>query len=293
MELESGRGLEALRSRVPREISVKKPPQADFIHERRATWLPSRTDFVRLVGAVVIGVGFAGAAGAQESENDPLESLNRGVFQFNLALDGFVMEPAAKAYRWVFPDIVRTGVQNFFANLRAPIVLANDILQGEPDRAQLTLGRFMFNTIMGVGGLVDVGGLLGMPERHNEDFGQTLAAYGIGPGPYLMLPLLGPSNPRDTVGFFVDFVFDPLTFLASTEVNLARIGTEMLSFRERNIENIDEFKRSSIDLYASTRTLSRQLRDNEIRNGASPPLEDIYQEDIYDLEEDPEDVETE
>ena len=218
---------------------------------------------------------------AQDDENDPLEPVNRAVFQFNRVLDGLILEPAALMYRMATPAFVRDGVQNFLANLRTPVVLANDLLQGEFGRAEKTLGRFMLNTILGFGGLIDVGGRVGMPERHYEDFGQTLAIYGVGAGPYLMLPVLGPSNPRDAVGRVVDLLFDPLFFLAPTDVSYARFGADAVSFREQNIETIDELERSSIDFYAATRTLVRQLRANEIRNGAPAPIEDIYNEDLY------------
>jgi phospholipid-binding lipoprotein MlaA len=238
---------------------------------------------------------------AQEDPDDPLEPLNRGIFQFNRVLDGLVLEPAAIMYRAATPQFFRTGVSNFLANLTTPVVLANDLLQGEFERAELTLGRFMMNTILGVGGVIDVGGKLGMPDRHYEDFGQTLAVYGVGSGPFLMLPLLGPSNGRDAVGRVVDFAFDPLSVmdvadvgLVSTEVGLARRGAELLSFREANIEEIDELERSSIDLYAAVRTLYRQYRANEIRNGAPAEIDDIYDEELYDdpdvLDEDPADV---
>jgi phospholipid-binding lipoprotein MlaA len=238
---------------------------------------------------------------AQEEPDDPLEPLNRGIFQFNRVLDGLLLEPAALMYRAATPQFFRTGVRNFLANLTAPVVLANDLLQGEFARAELTLGRFMMNTILGVGGVIDVGGKLGMPDRHYEDFGQTLAVYGVGSGPYLMLPLLGPSNGRDAIGRVVDIAFDPLSVvevaefgLVSTEVALARRGAELLAFREANIEQIDELERSSIDLYAAVRTLYGQYRANEIRNGAVAEVDDIYDEGLYDdpeaLEEDPTDV---
>jgi phospholipid-binding lipoprotein MlaA len=228
-------------------------------------------------------------AQAQADADDPLEPVNRAVFEFNLFMDSLLLEPLARIYRGVTPQFFRDAVNNFLDNLNTPVVLANDILQGAPYRAEQTLGRFMLNTIMGVGGLVDVGGMLGMPERHNEDFGQTLAVYGVGEGPYLVLPLLGPSNPRDAVGFVVDFAFDPMTYVAPRDIALARFGTDLLTFREQNIEAIDELKRSSIDLYAATRTLARQLRASEIRNGAPAPLDEIYDEDLYDLD-DPEDT---
>ena len=133
----------------------------------------------------------------------------------------------------------------------------------------------MMNTILGIGGVIDVGGKLGMPDRHYEDFGQTLAVYGVGSGPFLMLPLFGPSNGRDAIGRVVDIAFDPFSVLdvadvglVSTEVGLARRGAEFLSFREASLEQIDELERSSIDLYAAVRTLYGQFRANEIRNGA-------------------------
>jgi len=241
-----------------------------------------------MAGLLALMGVFGGCAHAQIGENDPLEPMNRAFFEFNRVLDGMFLEPAARIYRFATPEFFREAVRNFLDNLDSPVVLANDILQGEPYRAEKTLGRFMLNTIMGLGGLVDVGGMVGMPERHSEDFGQTLAVYGVGEGPYLVLPLFGPSNPRDAFGFVVDFAFDPLTYVAPTEIGMARFGTDLLSFREQNIEAFEEVKRSSIDLYAATRTLSRQLRASEIRNGAPPPLDDIYDEDLYDLD-DPED----
>jgi len=237
------------------------------------------------VGLLAVLVALSACASAQPGENDPLEPMNRAFFEVNRVLDGMFLEPAARMYRYATPQFFRDRVNNFLANLNTPVVLANDMLQGEPYRAEQTLGRFMLNTIMGVGGLVDVGGMVGMPERHKEDFGQTLAVYGVGEGPYLVLPLLGPSNPRDAFGFVVDFAFDPLTYVAPRPISLARFGTETLAFREQNIEAFDEVKRSSIDLYAATRTLSRQLRASEIRNGAPPPIDDIYDEDLYDLDD--------
>lgn len=232
--------------------------------------------------ALTLTMATAGAVSAQPDSGDPLEGFNRGSFEFNLFLDRLILKPVAKTYRLVTPGFVRTGVSNFIFNLKTPVTVANDLLQGEPERATESVGRFMFNTILGFGGLVDIGGMLGMPERHTEDFGQTLAVYGVGSGPYIMVPVLGPSNPRDLVGFVVDFAFDPLTFIAPTDLSLSRRGVDVVSTRERNIETFDELERTSIDLYAATRTLAHQLRENQIRNGAPAPLDDVYDEDIYD-----------
>jgi phospholipid-binding lipoprotein MlaA len=280
-------------------------PGGEFVETFQDRLWRSRTaGMLRGFMGLLLAVGmWTSSALAQEDQNDPIEPVNRAVYRVNWFLDGLILEPAARIYRMVTPQFVRTGVTNFLANLRTPVVFVNDVLQGEPKRAELTLGRFMFNTIMGVGGLVDIGGMLGMPERHSEDFGQTLAVYGVGSGPYLMLPLLGPSNVRDTVGQVVDLAFDPLTILGAvdigvlivpTEFGLARTGAEAVSFRERNIENVEELRRSSIDEYAAIRTFYRQFRANEIRNGAPADLDDIYDEDLYEdpdaVFEDPDDA---
>jgi phospholipid-binding lipoprotein MlaA len=251
--------------------------------------------WVGWLGGVGVAFGLLAApALAQDQQKDPLEPLNRGIFQFNRVVDGLVLEPAARIYRMATPQFFRTGVANFLANLSTPVVLANDLLQGEFQRAELTLGRFMMNTILGLGGVIDVGDKLGMPERHYEDFGQTLAVYGVGSGPYLMLPLLGPSNGRDAVGRVVDLAFDPLAVLSvadvgvsvgPSELRLARSGAEALSLREANIEQVEEMERSSIDLYAAVRTFYYQYRENLIRNGVPADIDDIYDENLY---EDPE-----
>jgi len=238
-----------------------------------------------VVPALLVVLLLGRPALAQDNEDDPLEPVNRAVFQVNYFLDRLLLKPIAVLYRDATPEVVRNGIDNFLANLRTPVNLANDLLQGDFKQGRLTLGRFMLNTILGVGGLVDVGGMVGMPERRSEDFGQTLAVHGVGPGPYLMLPLLGPSNPRDAVGRVVDLAFDPLFFLAPAAVSYGRFGTQTVSTREHNIESFDELERSSLDLYAAVRTLSRQLRANQIRNGAPAPLEDIYNEDVYQLDE--------
>lgn len=266
-----------------------------FVEARRPIVGGMRWRFRRtaVLLALAFALGAAFPAAAQPSAGDPFEDFNRGSFKFNLFLDRALLRPIAKTYRFVTPSFVRTGVSNALHNLQTPVTVANDLLQGEPLRATESVGRFMFNTILGFGGLVDVGGMLGMPERHTEDFGQTLAVYGVGSGPYIMMPLLGPTNPRDLTGMVVDFVFDPFTFFVPTESSLGRRGMSIISFRERNIETIDELERTSIDFYAATRTLAQQFRDSEIRNGAQAPLDDVYDEDIYDesiFDEDFEDV---
>lgn len=233
------------------------------------------------------GLILAGPAAAQDDENDPIEPFNRAVFEFNTTLDGLILEPVARLYRIVFPGVVRDGIGNVLDNARTPVILLNDLLQGEWQRAETTTGRFMLNTVLGLGGIVDVASIAGMPEHHDEDFGQTLAVWGVGPGPYLMLPVLGPSNPRDATGRVVGIFTDPISLFAPNTVSASRTAAEGVDLREQNIETIEELERTSLDFYAATRSLARQLRADAIRNGRPAPLDDIYDEGVF--EEDFED----
>ena len=205
-----------------------------------------------------------------EEANDPLEPWNRGVLEFNRGFDDFVLRPIAIVYRHILPDVVRERIHLFLMNLRTPVILANDLMQGEPERAGETLERFVINSTVGVGGLFDVAAEWGL-EPHNEDFGQTLAVWGAGEGPYLMLPFFGPSNPRDATGIAVDLFLDPLNYLLDDKYLLARFGTRVVDERERHIEDLDNLEATTIDFYAALRSLYRQYRDNEVRNRALPP----------------------
>jgi phospholipid-binding lipoprotein MlaA len=201
--------------------------------------------------------------------NDPLENVNRAIFDFNLFFDDWVLVPTAKAYRTVLPDPVRTGVRNFMDNLKSPITFFNDVLQAEPQRAADTLGRFLINTTVGVGGLFDVAENVGL-HKHFEDFGQTFAVWGIPDGPYIMLPFLGPSNARDAVGTATGFFADPLNiYLASQDleyVSFIRTAIDAVDARSRNIELFDRIRSTSLDYYATVRSLYRQRRGADIRN---------------------------
>jgi phospholipid-binding lipoprotein MlaA len=205
--------------------------------------------------------------------NDPIENVNRAIFDFNLFLDDNVLVPVAKAYRTVLPQFAQDGVQNFMRNLRTPLIFANDVLQGEPTRASQTLGRFMTNTIVGVGGLIDVAGRQGVPF-HSEDFGQTLAVWGVPEGPYLMLPIFGPSNPRDAVGLGTEFFADPLNIYLSNidydYIPYVRSAIQTVDTRSRNIELLDKIRSTSLDYYATIRSLYRQRRAADIRNEEAP-----------------------
>ncbi len=216
--------------------------------------------------------------------NDPLEAFNRLIFEINLFLDGILIKPLALLYRDLIPPEVRTGVHNALSNLRAPVTLANDLMQGEGERAGNTIQRFVINSTVGLGGVLDVATDFGIPG-HREDFGQTLATWGSGEGPYLVLPVLGPSNPRDVLGLIVDGFTDPLTYVAPTEALIARTSIRGIDEREAVIEPLDEIQKTSLDFYATLRSLYRQRRDDEIRNGRPAPVMTIPSISIDDFED--------
>lgn len=201
---------------------------------------------------------------------DPFEGFNRAMFAVNNGIDDVLVVPLAKGYRFFTNDDMRKGLRNFLNNANTPVVLLNDILQAKPARAGETTARFLINSSVGVGGLVDVAAKLGIPP-HSEDFGQTLAVWGIGSGPYLYLPLLGPSSTRDGVGRAVDIVSDPLFWIDTNPARYARysrFGASVIAFREPYIEPVEDIKSRSLDPYASFKSFYVQSRNREIRDGA-------------------------
>lgn len=197
--------------------------------------------------------------------NDPLEPMNRYFFEVNRGLDQLVLQPASAMYNAALPNPVQDSIRAFLNNLRTPIILTNDLLQGEGERAYITFSRFMVNTSIGLLGVFDVATEIGI-EYHDEDFGQTMAVAGVRTGPYLVVPLIGPSNPRDLVGRVVDFAFDPLTYAASFEVRAGRMAVDTVDTRHRSREVIEALEEGSIDFYATVRDAWRQRREDEIRN---------------------------
>ncbi len=204
---------------------------------------------------------------------DPLEPLNRVIFDFNEVLDDFVFLPLAHAYRFVFPQPVRDSFRNFTRNLNAPFVLVNDVLQGEGKRAEITLHRFLINTTLGVAGLFDAAKDMGLPH-HDEDFGQTLGVWGVDKGIYLVLPILGPSTIRDGLGKVGDAFMNPLYYYVGTaggdtEKFLFWLKTaEGIDTRERLIEPIAQLKKDplTLDSYILFRSIFLQRRNSAILN---------------------------
>lgn len=217
-----------------------------------------------------------------EDVNDPLEPLNRAIFEFNEVLQDAILRPIAKFYNENVNLTVRQGVSNFLDNLKTPVILANDILQGELNRALQTFGRAFVNSTFGIFGLADVAGELGV-HRHTEDFGQTLAVYGMEEGFYLVLPIFGPSNPRDAVGkLLVDPYMDPIgMWLTNTDRDTANYSFGASKGVEEYagiVDELDQVKKTSVDYYAAVRSLYRQKRKTEIHNGSIlelPPIPNL------------------
>ncbi len=229
-----------------------------------------------ITAAVFLAGALSGCASDPSGQNDPYEQTNRSILSFDMKVDYAVARPVAVFYNHAVPGVAREGIHNALTNLDSPVVFANDLLQGEATRAGQTLGRAVVNSTLGIGGLVDVAAKIGIPG-HDEDFGQTLGVWGAAEGPYLVLPFAGPSNPRDIVGIGGDYAMDPFTWISFNNSTLwygIRAGVGVLDLRARNVDNLDQIERTSVDLYATTRSLYRQHRNAEIRNGA-PDTENL------------------
>ena len=200
--------------------------------------------------------------------NDPAEPLNRVVFQINRGVESLMLKPAARGYR-AMPLLLRDSVHNFLTNLSEPLVFLHDLLQGEFRRAGETAVRFTTNTALGFFGVGDVASAGLDIHHHDEDMGQTLAVWEVREGPYIVLPLFGPSNTRDAVGRLVDCFLDPISFVTPipTAASLFKMGMNGIDYLERHLEMLEDLERTSLDYYVSLRTLYRQHRAAEISNG--------------------------
>jgi phospholipid-binding lipoprotein MlaA len=259
------------QAKVSNPVGV--PPVAGVPRRREIGSMP-------LFSLTVVGVMAALVAGCAtpptdpaakaefEQNNDPLEPANRYIFEVNRFADFLVIKPWADTYRRVVPAYGRERLHNVLGNMGQPLDLGNELLQGRFSDGADTAGRFLINSTVGVGGLFDVATGFGLPDR-NGDFGQTLYSWGISDGgPYLVLPLLGPSNPRDAVGLGVDMYGDPVGYAFGSNklvlANDARFLATAVDERAEYIESLDALEKSSIDFYAQMRSMARQHRAKEL-----------------------------
>lgn len=218
------------------------------------------------------------------SPRDPYEKFNRRVFAFNLGLDKYALKPAAQAYVEVTPTFARHGVSNFIANIQEPWSVINSALQWNGDHMTTSLARFVLNSTLGLGGLIDVARRWGIVAQ-KEDFAQTLAVWHVPSGPYLMLPLLGPSNPRELGGYVASFLADPgkkylIDRFLGVTAGYATTGTRLFDARVRALGPGDRLLATSLDPYATLKSVYIQKRNIDITNGETSGLaqsEDIFE----------------
>ena len=233
-----------------------------------------------LKSLLVFGILFLTAcASIQQTERvakvDPFERMNRAVFSFNETADAYVIKPVAEAYKFVLPEIVRTGVTNFFSNINDVLIAANNLLQGKPVEAASDIGRFLVNSTVGILGFFDVATDIGL-DKNREDFGQTLAVWGVGDGPYIVLPLFGPSNVRDTVGLVVDIETDFMinTNKLNSDEKIAVNGLRIINRRADLLDAGQLLEDAAFDKYSFLRDGYMQRRRSQIYDGEPPPMKE-------------------
>jgi phospholipid-binding lipoprotein MlaA len=265
---------------------------ARFVRQATAALLPVFLVAVLASGPVFADedVGFAGSPASEQAQvaqaedagvNDPLEPMNRVILDFNEFINALLLRPIAELYVLMIPDFARDAIQNALKNLRSPVILANDLLQFEMVRAWETTERMVINSTVGLGGMIDVAEKWGI-KGHDEDLGQTFAVWGVPEGFYLVLPIFGPSNPRDAIGKFLDSYLDPLSRYADNtdrdEISYTRTLLGGVDEFSRVMVDLEKLKETSVDYYAALRSVVRQKREADIRNGEpqkGAPLPDL------------------
>jgi phospholipid-binding lipoprotein MlaA len=226
---------------------------------------------------------------AAEEVSDPIEPVNRAIFWFNDTADVYVLEPVARGWDYVLNDEVQAAISRFFDNVRFPIVMINNLLQGKVISASSDVGRFLVNSTIGVVGFFDVASEFGL-ERHDEDFGQTLGYWGIPPGPYLMAPLLGPTNARDAVGRIADSAAAIYPWFAAAQYTIGATAVNTINFRSQVLEQVRDAKEASIDYYVFVRDAYDQRRRALIDDAAEVSEEradELYYGEYDEDEEEP------
>jgi phospholipid-binding lipoprotein MlaA len=226
----------------------------------------------RLCAALLLAGSLAGCATSGGNPADPLEKVNRAVFKFNDGADKIFFTPVAKGYRAVLPGFVRTGISNFFSNLEDVWISVNDVLQGKFQEGSEDLTRVIFNSTFGIGGIFDFASDVGLPKR-NEDFGQTLGSWGVGSGPYVVVPFLGPSTFRDGLALFVDYKADLVYWgTESVAVRNSLYATRAFSNRAKLLDATSILEQAALDRYAFVRDAWLQRRRSLVYDG-NPPRE--------------------
>ena len=223
----------------------------------------------RLLGALAAAALAGCASGPDRDPRDPLEPWNRAVYQLNDTIDRAVARPVAEGYRRVVPGGVRDRVRNFFANIADPVIGVNNVLQGKLEDGFLDAMRFVFNSTLGLFGLHDVASQMGL-EKHNEDFGQTFGRWGVGAGPYLVLPFFGSSDLRDGVGFVGDIYADPLSRVRPHDVQYLMYGVRFTQTRTDLLDASRILEQAALDKYTFQRDAYLQRRRSLVYDGRPP-----------------------
>jgi phospholipid-binding lipoprotein MlaA len=209
------------------------------------------------------------ACATTTANRDPIEGFNRSVFAFNEGLDRALIKPVAKGYEAAFPDFVRTGVTNFFSNAADILVAANNLLQGKPAEAVGDAARVIFNSTFGLLGLIDVATEMGL-EKHDEDFGQTFGRWGAGPGAYVVVPVFGPRDVRDTFGLVLDLAADPVGNLNDVAIRNSLAALRLVSDRASVLPADKIIEEAAIDKYSYIRDAYLQRRLSQVYDGRPP-----------------------
>ena len=246
-----------------------------------------------LIAIFISSSAFAGSDGEIELSKktkptkDCFEKINRASFTLNQGLDKVIFKPVAKGYRSL-PSPIKSGTSNALINLSSLITIPNNVLQGEFKKAGINTGRLVVNTTLGILGIFDVADKMGFPEYEKEDYGQTFGKWGMGPGCYLVLPVLGPTTIRDTLGSFANVMGGDPYYNISVNGNNEYLDGKLyaatktisaIDFRAKNIETLDNLEKNSVDFYASVRSVYLQDRENKIKNIQRGSIEVIYKED--------------
>jgi phospholipid-binding lipoprotein MlaA len=228
----------------------------------------------RLPGLLLLLIALGGCATTGANPRDPLEGLNRAMFSFNEGVDNAILKPVASGYKTIMPELARTGVTNFFSNLRDLWIGVNNILQGKVGDGASDFGRFVINSTVGMLGLFDIASDTGL-EKHNEDFGQTLGRWGVGSGAYVVLPILGPSNVRDGLSLlFIDWHGDPVWSVRNVPVRNELVGVRLIDTRANLLDIGRVAEEAALDHYAYLRDAYLQRRRSLIYDGNPPPEPD-------------------